>query len=84
MVESMHILDDETDKTLKRITILLTKKEMRQLQGYVRQLLEEKPSSDHHHLSTDDYQKEITLCLYDPNNIEAFQEFIQKIIQQDE
>jgi hypothetical protein len=80
----MHILDDETDKKLNCITIFLTKNEAQQLFGYAKQLLEELSSSDHYHLSSEDYQKEITICLYDTNKLEGFNPRVQKLILQDE
>lgn len=80
----MYMLDDESNKRIRSLTLLLTKDEIKQLLGYARQLLEDKPSSDHYHLSTEDYQKEITLCLYEPTKIENFQPRIQKLILLDE
>ncbi len=80
----MYILDDESNKKLNCITIILTKSEIQQMLGYAKQLLENFPSSDHYHLSSEDYQKEITICMYDPKNIGNFNPRIQKLIREDE
>ena len=79
----MYILDDESNKKLDCITLILTRSEVQQLQGYVKQLLEKTPSSDHYHLSSEDYQREITICMYDPGKIELLHPQVQKIIKDD-
>ena len=63
----MRILDDESDKKLDNVSIFLTKEEAVQLRGYLNQLLDN-PKLQHSHLSSSDYQKEITICLYDVKN----------------
>ena len=80
----MYILDDESNKKLNCITIMLTKGEIQQMLGFAKQLLENSPSSDHYHLSSEDYQKEITLSMYEPANISDFHPRIQKLIKDDE
>jgi len=79
----MRILDDTSDKKLDNITLFLTKSELQILSGYAKQLLE-KPSCDHFHLSSEDYQKEITICVYEPNNANNFNARSQKLIKEDE
>lgn len=80
----MYILDDESNKKLSWITIILTKKEIEEMLGYAEQLLENPAPSDHYHMSSDDYQKEITFCLYDPEKIGNFNARVQKLIKDDE
>lgn len=79
----MYIVDDETDKSLSSVTVLLNKTELQELIGYAEQLLEN-PSSQHHHISSVDYQKEITICFFDPEKIDEFSPNIQKIIRDKE
>lgn len=57
---------------------------MRQLLGYAKQLLENPQTSEHYHLSSEDYQKEITLCMYESEKIEQYTPRIQKLIKDDE
>ena len=80
----MHILDDESNKKLDCITIILSRSEIQQLLGYAKQLLEKPSSSEHYHLSSEDYQKEITICMYESGKIEQFNPRIQKLIKDDE
>jgi len=77
----MQIFDDTSDKKLDNITLFLTKSELQILSGYARQLLE-KSSYDHFHLSSEDYQKEVTICVYDPEKTENFHPRIQKLIRE--
>lgn len=80
----MYILDEESDKKLTNVTIIFNKSELKELMGYAKQLLEETPSSDHYHLSSEDFQKEITLCIYDSENLKMFTPRIRKLIEFDE
>ena len=79
----MRILDDESDKKLDSITIFLTTKEVEQFRSYLSQLLEN-PKPQHTHLSSEDYQKEITLCLYDEENLQGLHPRAIKLIKKDE
>lgn len=74
----MRILDDKTDKKLDRITLFLTKSEALQLEYYLKHFLEKPNDSGlHFHLSSEDYQKEITVCIYNPENITSLHPRIQ-------
>ena len=79
----MRILDEESDKKLDNITIFLTKKEAEQFRSDLNQLLEN-PKLQHAHLSTEDYQKEITLCVYDEKNLQGLHPRAVKLIKNDE
>jgi hypothetical protein len=72
----MRILDIDSNKKIDNVMILLTKKEIIQLIGYSKQLIDN-PSADHHHLS-------ITICIYDHENIDNFNPRVQKLIRDDE
>ena len=78
----MRILDDESNKKLDNISIFLTREEILQLRGYLNQLLDN-PKLQHSHLSSSDYKKEITICLYDNKNLENFDQRSIKLIKED-
>lgn len=78
----MRILDDESDKKLDNVSIFLTKEEAMQLRGYLNQLLDN-PTLQHSHLSSSDYQKEITVCLYDEKNLRNFNQRSIKLIKEE-
>jgi hypothetical protein len=79
----MRILDDETDKKLDTISLFLTMSEAKQLHSYLQELIEN-PKKQHIHMSSDDYQKEITLCVYNENSLEGLHERGKKLILTDE
>ena len=79
----MRILDDDSDNKLDTISIFLTKEEAVQLRGYLNQLLD-KPKLQHAHLSSKDYKKEITVCIYDEKDLEGFHPRSIKLIEKDE
>ena len=77
----MRILDDGSDKKLNNISIFLTKEEAIQLRGYLNKLLDN-PELQHSHLSSADYKKEITICLYD-EKLEGLNKRSIKLIEED-
>jgi hypothetical protein len=79
----MRILDDESNQKLDNVSIFLTQEEAKQLEGYLRKLLEN-PKLHHSHLSSSDYKKEITVCLYDEKNLNSFDQRSIKLIKEDE
>ena len=79
----MRILDSDSDRKLDSVMLFLTKAELQQLIGYAKQLLAN-PSADHHHLSSEDYQKEITISIYDPENTENFSPRTRKLLSEDQ
>ncbi len=78
----MRILDEKSDKKLNTVSIFLTREEAEQLKSYLNQLLDN-PKLHHVHLSTDDYQKEITVCLYDEKSLGSFHPRVIKLIKED-
>lgn len=80
---NMRILNDRSDVKLNTVSLFLTEAEILHLIGYLEQLLENK-GHDHSHLMSEDYSKEITICMYDPEKIEHFNPRIQKLIRNDE
>jgi len=78
----LRILDDESDKKLDVVSVFLTREEAEQFRSYLNQLLD-KPKLQHAHLSSDNYQKEITICLYDEKNLEGFHPRAIKLIKED-
>lgn len=79
----MRILDEQSDKKLDTISIFLTEEEAVQLRGYLDQIIDN-PKLQHAHLSSEDYKKEITICIYDKKDLEGFHPRSIKLIQKDE
>ena len=81
----MRILNNDTNKILNDILIVLTKSELIELSGYLEELLNSTPGDvEHFHLNNHDYSKEITISLYDESNLSKFDERIKKLILKDE
>lgn len=78
----MRILEPAHSKKLNGVGLYLTRGEAIQLQGYLEQLIAN-PSMHHVHLSSDDYQKEVTISIYDETNLEGFDERSKKLIRED-
>ena len=78
----MRILDQDTNKPLERIIVYLTLAEAREMNDKIESLL----ASDgvhHEHVPSDNYQKEITLTIYENRPIESFDERSRQLIKDD-
>lgn len=78
----MRILDQDSDKTCRDVLLYLTRSEALELRDSLNYLLE-KPSNDHAHVSEDDYKRELTVCIYDVNNLQGFNKRSLDIILND-
>ena len=79
----MRILDEETDKSVNSIIVYFTKSEALEMRDSLAQLLAD-PAGRHEHVSSSDYTKEVTICIYDPNELdERFHERSKKLILED-
>jgi len=76
----MRILDEKRDNSVDRATLLLTRSEAKELWDSLQSLLDD-GKGQHTHVPSEDYQKEITIAIYDPGNIEGFNQRCQKLIQ---
>jgi hypothetical protein len=77
----MRFLDDDRDLALSRATIYLTKDEATQLRDTLTVLLA--GGHQHEHVSSDDFQKEITICIYDPLDLDGLDERSRRLIERD-
>ena len=75
----MRILDEVTDQSLSAIAIYLTTSEAEELRDSLEQLLKNWESR-HEHVSSSDYKRQITVCIYDPENLEGFDERSKRLI----
>jgi len=76
----MRIFDEDNRKVLSKVTLLLKEHEARELIEDLTFLLENR--NEHAHVNDWTYEHEITIALYDENNIEHFSERIQKVIKE--
>ena len=81
----MRILDGESNKPLNQITLYLTIEEVKKIKDSLEALLN-RPRENHQHISSEDFTKEITVCVYDledPNLLNSFDERSIKLINFD-
>ncbi len=74
----MRILNLDTNEKINQATIYLTNSEAKELKDSLDNLL--KNNSHHEHISDDSYQTEITVCIYEKDNLGEFDTRSRKII----
>jgi len=80
----MRILDTKNDKALKNICIYLTKVEAQELLDDITAMLETDEKDYHVHVNDLQYVHELTLAIYDEEDVSLFDERSKKLIQIDE
>lgn len=78
----MRILNEDNDNPLNAIILYLTKSEALQLRDFLEQILAD-PIGRHEHISSDDYSKEVTICIYDTDHLDQFNERSRQLILED-
>lgn len=80
----MRILNEDNNKSMKNALLLLTVQEASELRDDLERLISQKIFNDHSHINDSDYEHALTIALYNPDNIEEFNERTKKLISQDE
>lgn len=78
----MRLLDERSDRALHRVTLYLTRSEAVELRDSLTDLLAQ-VSASHSHIPSSDYQKELTICIYDEGNLAGLSERSRKLILED-
>lgn len=78
----MRILDEETDTALNRVMLYLTMTEASELRDSLDALIRDHIER-HEHISSDDYRKEVTICIYDVNDLNQFSPRSKQLIAHD-
>ena len=79
----MIIVDDENNRNLDSICLLLKKSEANQLIKYLESLVVGKSDYNHCHLNNEDYSKELTVAVYSGDNVDSFSEEYKLLIEKD-
>lgn len=77
----MRIIDEENNKTIKSILIMLTPSEATELASKLKAL--NPVIGDHLHVNDLEYQREITVAVYTDQNLRFFTEEVNRIIKED-
>ena len=80
----MRILDVKNDKSLKKVIIYLTNLEAQELLDDLKAMLKSNERAFHAHVNDLMHEHEITLTLYDENNLMMFDNRSKKLIKSDE
>jgi hypothetical protein len=78
----MRILDEDGDKVIDRVTLYLLMTEAREFRDSLNALISN-PIERHEHISSADFNREITVCIYDPAHLESFDDRSKKILSDD-
>lgn len=78
----MRIYNQKNDKTFDSITIYLTIEEARELHDDLNSLIKH-PQGNHVHVSSNDFQYELTVCIYDKDNLDLFDEKSKIVLSND-
>jgi hypothetical protein len=80
----MRILNEDSNKSMKNALLLLTVQEASELRDDLERLISQKVFNDHSHINDSDYEHELTIALYNHDNIEEFNERTKTLISHDE
>jgi len=79
----VRILDQDADRSINAVTIYLTKSEASELKDSIEQVLADSLGR-HEHVSSSDYTKEVSICIYDSDHLDVhFDQRSKKLILED-
>lgn len=78
----MKIIDAKNRKELRNLILLLTFSEASELHDELERLLSNnsKSKNDHGHIADEDFNREVSLAIYDGENFQNFETWIQNVI----
>jgi hypothetical protein len=80
----MRIFDEDNKKSIKNVSIFLTKSEAQEIVDSLNDIIENfQHNADHAHINDIDYKREITVCVYDENDLSGFNKEAKKLIKDD-
>lgn len=79
----MRLLNNDSNKKMDDITILLTHEEICELRDAINEILESEQTGYHSHINDATYTKEITIAIYNDENVKYFNERCQTLIMED-
>jgi hypothetical protein len=79
----MRILDQDSNKALKDIILYFTIEEATELRDDLENLISKHRSNEHAHINDLQYTHEVTIAIYDENDLDGFNERSKELILQD-
>jgi len=80
----MRILDEDTNNSLRSVTLLLTQVEARELRDALEDCFTSPQKDIHAHISDSEYLREITVAIYDTGDLSQLNERMKKLAVFDE
>jgi hypothetical protein len=80
----MRIYNADTDKKANKVTIYLTLDEAKEMRDSLEALLNDSKKLRHEHIPDQDFKREITVCIYNENNLSGLDDRSKKLILQDQ
>ena len=78
---NLRILDESRDNSVDRAIVLLTLSEAQELFDSLKELLND-IAGQHAHVPSEDYKKEITLAIYNSDQLDGLTQRCQKLIRE--
>ncbi len=75
----MLVYDPNSNRPIDNATIFLTVEEAKELHDDLASLIA-RPSENHAHIYSCDYQREVTVCVYDAQKIDSLDEKTRKLL----
>lgn len=79
----MRILDEDSNKSINNVLLLLTYQEACELRDDLGRLISSGKNNNHSHISDMEFKHELTLSLYNESDIAGFQERVKKLITEE-
>lgn len=79
----MRIFDEKNQRPIDSVTLFLTLSEAKELRGDLDQLILDHSDANHKHVSDETYQHEVTVCIYDRNNLNGFSDEAKRLLLED-
>ncbi|MDL2225932.1 hypothetical protein LJC20_07075 [Eubacteriales bacterium OttesenSCG-928-M02] len=79
----MRILNEDNNSAIKNLTILLEYHEATELFDSLSAMIKDCQKHEHEHINDKEYEHEITIAIYDENNISTFNPRMVQLIKED-
>lgn len=77
----MRILDDDTDKSIESVTLLLTIAEAKELLDSLEQMIANPTKHQHAHVPDGEFKREVTVALYEEGKTDGFDARTKRLIR---
>jgi hypothetical protein len=80
----MRIYNLDSEKKANNVILYLTPDEAQEMKHALEQLISDSKKQHHQHICDSEYKREVTVCIYEEDNLSNFDERSKKLILNDE